>query len=170
MSDDRRLGAVGDGFSIAMGTLDTFPPPSARRRAAPGAPGSTSLFEPSGARREQFGKTIADIRTVQGYLAEMATTSTPRGCWCFARRTGRRIADRPRGLRRRACARCSPPEAAQRVIDQRRANPWRRWRGARGGGAAVPGRSGAAHLEAPRSSTAGDRGPSCQGAKGSAGW
>jgi acyl-CoA dehydrogenase len=68
----RRLGAEGEGFRIAMGTLDVFRSTvgaaalgMARRALDEALTRTTS--------RRQFGQAIADFQSTQGYLAEMAT-------------------------------------------------------------------------------------------------
>jgi acyl-CoA dehydrogenase len=69
---DQRLGAVGDGFKIAMATLDTF-------RVSVGAAACgmarRALDEAThrALARAQFGKPIAEQQQVQAYLADMAT-------------------------------------------------------------------------------------------------
>lgn len=69
--DEDRLGNVGDGFRIAMGTLDTFrvtvgaAAVGMARRALEEAVRRTTV-------RKQFGKEIAEFQQVQGYLADSA--------------------------------------------------------------------------------------------------
>jgi butyryl-CoA dehydrogenase len=68
--DERRLGAVGDGFKIAMSALD-----SGRYSVAAGCVGiCQGCLEQSVAyakQREQFGRPIASFQLVQAMLAEM---------------------------------------------------------------------------------------------------
>ena len=67
--DENRLGNVGDGFKIAMATLDTFrvtvgaAAVGMARRALDEAVRRTTV-------RMQFGKAIAEFQQVQGYLAD----------------------------------------------------------------------------------------------------
>ncbi len=68
----RRLGGEGDGFRIAMGTLDVF-----RSTVGAAAIGMArrALDEAlsRSVTRKQFGKPIAEFQSTQTYLAEMAT-------------------------------------------------------------------------------------------------
>lgn len=70
VGDELRLGEVGQGFSIAMGTLDHFrvtvgaAAVGMARRALEEALHRASV-------RKQFGKAIAEQQQIQGYLADM---------------------------------------------------------------------------------------------------
>ncbi len=69
-TDDQLLGSVGDGFKVAMGSLD-----SGRFSVASGAVGvcQSCLDESTryAVQREQFGRPIASFQLVQAMLAEM---------------------------------------------------------------------------------------------------
>jgi acyl-CoA dehydrogenase len=109
------IGASGDGFRIAMATLDVF-------RATVGAAAlgfaRRALDEAVSVcrSRQRFGGTLADLQLVQGHLADMALDVDAaallvyRAAW--AKDTG---ADRI--TREAAMAKLHATEAAQRVID-----------------------------------------------------
>ncbi|HZS82991.1 MAG TPA: acyl-CoA dehydrogenase family protein [Stellaceae bacterium] len=112
---DRLLGRPGDGFKIAMATLDIF-------RATVGAAAlgfARRALEEALARsrkREAFGKTLAEFQATQLRLAEMATEIDAaallvyRAAWAKDRLGGR-------VTREAAMAKLYATEAAQRVID-----------------------------------------------------
>ncbi len=112
---DALLGVPGEGFKIAMQTLDIFRPTVGAaalgfaRRALDAA-----LSHAMG--RKMFGRTLADLETIQAKLAEMATAIDAaallvyRAAWTRDA-TGRRI------TREAAMAKLTATEAAQRVID-----------------------------------------------------
>lgn len=72
LSDDHRLGEVGDGFRVAMATLD-------RGRLALGAnclgcaKEAHALSVAYARQREAFGKTLGDLQAIQWMLADSAT-------------------------------------------------------------------------------------------------
>ena len=109
-----RIGAGGQGFKVAMATLDVF-----RTSVAAAALGFArrALDEAldRAASRRMFGKTLADFQITQAKLAEMATRIdaaallTYRAAW--ERDQGRRV------TRAAAMAKLSATENAQAVID-----------------------------------------------------
>jgi acyl-CoA dehydrogenase len=108
------VGAAGEGFKIAMRTLDVF-----RTSVAAAALGFArrALAEAMGraTTREMFGATLADLQITQAKLAEMATgidsaaLLTYRAAW--QRDQGRSI------TREAAMAKMAATETAQQVID-----------------------------------------------------
>lgn len=116
LSDDRRLGAVGEGFRIAMSTLDAF-------RSTVGAASlgmarralDESLDRVS--KRRQFGKAIAEFQTVQGYLADMATELDAARLLVF-RAAWAKDHGAPRVTLEASMGKMFATEAAQRVIDR----------------------------------------------------
>ncbi len=109
-----RIGAPGEGFRIAMRTLDVFRTSVAaaalgfaRRALAEGLARATS--------RRMFGQTLADFQLTQAKLAQMATTIdsaallTYRAAW--QRDQGRVV------TREAAMAKMAATEGAQQVID-----------------------------------------------------
>jgi alkylation response protein AidB-like acyl-CoA dehydrogenase len=110
----QRVGSAGEGFKIAMRTLDVF-----RTSVAAAAVGLArrALDEALGraTTRRMFGQTLADFQITQARLAEMATAIdgaallTYRAAWL--RDQGRPI------TREAAMAKMVATESAQRVID-----------------------------------------------------
>jgi acyl-CoA dehydrogenase len=111
----QRLGAEGEGFKIAMRTLDIF-----RTSVAGAAVGfAQHAFDEAlahSSRRGLFGKTLADFQLTQAALADMATgidaarLLTYRAAW---------LRDRgERATREVAMAKMTATETAQRVIDR----------------------------------------------------
>ncbi|MDE2304436.1 MAG: acyl-CoA dehydrogenase family protein [Gammaproteobacteria bacterium] len=111
----RRIGAEGEGFKIAMRTLDVF-----RTSVAAAALGfAQRAFEEALARaraRAMFGRRLADFQLTQAALAEMATELesarllTYRAAW-----------QRDRGApvtRSAAMAKLAATESAQQIIDR----------------------------------------------------
>ncbi|MBL8677983.1 MAG: acyl-CoA dehydrogenase family protein [Myxococcales bacterium] len=111
----RRLGREGDGFKLAMRTLDTF-----RTTVGAAACGMArraldeALFRAT--TREQFGKTIAENQLIQGHLAHMATELDAARLLVYRAAFGR-----DKGTERvsidASMAKWYATEAAQRVID-----------------------------------------------------
>jgi acyl-CoA dehydrogenase len=109
-----RLGAAGQGFKVAMATLDIF-----RTSVAAAALGFArrALDEAlaRAASRKMFGKTLADFQLTQARLAQMATgidaaaLLTYRAAW--QRDQGERV------TREAAMAKLTATETAQQVID-----------------------------------------------------
>ena len=111
----QRLGAEGEGFKIAMRTLDVF-----RTSVAAAALGfaQRALDEALAHARSRamFGRTLADFQLTQAALAEMATAVeaarllTYRAAWMRDR--GERV------TKEAAMAKMTATESAQRVIDR----------------------------------------------------
>ena len=111
----RRIGAEGDGFKIAMRTLDIF-----RASVAAAALGFArrALDEAVSYSRQRamFGKTLADLQLTQAAIAEMATAIdaaallTYRAAW--QRDTGQPV------TKSAAMAKMTATESAQTVIDR----------------------------------------------------
>jgi alkylation response protein AidB-like acyl-CoA dehydrogenase len=109
-----RIGAAGQGFKVAMATLDVF-----RTSVAAAALGFArrALDEAlaRAASRKMFGKTLADFQLTQAKLAEMAT-----GIDSAALLTYRAAWQRDQGgkvTREAAMAKLTATETAQQVID-----------------------------------------------------
>jgi alkylation response protein AidB-like acyl-CoA dehydrogenase len=109
-----RLGAAGQGFKVAMATLDIF-----RTSVAAAALGFArrALDEAlaRAASRKMFGKTLADFQLTQAKLAQMAT-----GIDAAALLTYRAAWQRDQGekvTREAAMAKLTATETAQQVID-----------------------------------------------------
>ncbi len=112
---DALLGAEGDGFKLAMRTLDIF-----RASVAAAALGfARRALDESLARaqaRRMFGATLGDLQLTQATLGEMATAIdgaallTYRAAWA-------RDVQKSRATREAAMAKMAATEAAQRVID-----------------------------------------------------
>jgi len=110
----QRIGAAGEGFKIAMRTLDVF-----RTSVAAAALGfARRAFEEGLQRartRKMFGQTLADFQLTQSKLAQMATTIdsaallTYRAAW--ERDQGRNVTAAA------AMAKLTATEGAQQVID-----------------------------------------------------
>jgi acyl-CoA dehydrogenase len=110
----RRLGEAGQGFKVAMATLDVF-----RTSVAAAALGlARRAFDEAiahAATRKMFGQTLADFQLTQAKLAEMATgidaaaLLTYRAAW--QRDQGRKV------TKEAAMAKMSATETAQKVID-----------------------------------------------------
>jgi acyl-CoA dehydrogenase len=109
------IGAAGDGFRIAMGTLDVFRPTVGAaalgfaRRALDEAVAVCRS-------RERFGAPLAQLQLVQGHLAEMALEVDASALLVY-RAAWARDAGAPRITREAAMAKLHATEAAQRVID-----------------------------------------------------
>ncbi len=111
-----RLGDIGQGFKIAMQTLDIF-----RASVAAAALGfARRAFDEALAHargRKMFGHTLADFQLTQATLADMATDIdaaallTYRAAWL-------RDVKRTRSTREAAMAKLTATENAQRVIDR----------------------------------------------------
>lgn len=111
----RRIGAEGDGFKIAMRTLDIF-----RASVAAAALGFArrALDEAIAysRQRQMFGRTLADFQLTQAAIAEMATAIdaaallTYRAAW--QRDTGQPV------TKSAAMAKMTATESAQTVIDR----------------------------------------------------
>ncbi len=110
-----RIGAAGDGFKIAMATLDVF-----RSTVGAAALGmARRALDESVARasnRELFGAPMADLQLVQGHLADMALDVDASALLVY-RAAWTKDMGAPRVTREAAMAKLHATEAAQRVID-----------------------------------------------------
>jgi alkylation response protein AidB-like acyl-CoA dehydrogenase len=110
----QRIGAAGQGFKVAMATLDVF-----RTSVAAAALGfARRAFDEALAHatsRQMFGQTLADFQLTQAKLAEMATRID-----ASALLTYRAAWERDRGMKvtkEAAMAKMTATESAQQVID-----------------------------------------------------
>jgi acyl-CoA dehydrogenase len=116
VAGDALLGDVGDGFKLAMQTLETF-------RISVGAAANgmaTAALEDSIAHvavRVQFGKPLAEQQLVQGYLADMAT-ELDAGRLLVARAAYLKDVRGGRASAEVAMAKLQATEGAQRIIDK----------------------------------------------------
>lgn len=112
----RRLGAEGDGFRIAMATLDVF-----RSTVGAAACGmARRALDEALARalsRKQFGQPIGDFQTTQVYLAEMATELDAARLLVY-RAAHAKDSGCERVTLEASMAKMFATEAAQRVIDR----------------------------------------------------
>jgi acyl-CoA dehydrogenase len=114
VSAGQRLGEAGQGFKVAMATLDVF-----RTSVAAAALGfARRAFDEAithASTRKMFGQTLADFQLTQAKLAEMATgidaaaLLTYRAAW--QRDQGRKV------TKEAAMAKMTATETAQKVID-----------------------------------------------------
>jgi acyl-CoA dehydrogenase len=111
-----RIGNEGDGFRIAMATLDVF-------RATVGAAAlgfarkALDLALERAASRQLFGAPLADLQLVQGHLADMALEVDAAALLVY-RAAWAKDQGAARITREAAMAKLHATEAAQRVIDQ----------------------------------------------------
>lgn len=116
ISASARLGAEGQGFKIAMATLDVF-----RSTVGAAALGfarralDESLSRAS--QRHLFGNPLADLQLVQGMLAEMALAVDAAALLVY-RAAWTKDSGAPRVTREAAMAKLYATEAAQEVIDK----------------------------------------------------
>jgi alkylation response protein AidB-like acyl-CoA dehydrogenase len=112
---DALIGSEGEGFKVAMRTLDIF-----RASVAAAALGfarralDESLRHVG--RRRMFGATLADLQLTQAKLGEMATEIDAAALLTY-RAAWRRDVQGQRATREAAMAKMSATESAQRVID-----------------------------------------------------
>jgi acyl-CoA dehydrogenase len=113
--DENRLGEPGNGFAVAMATLDVFRPTVGAaalgfaRRAMQEALRRTSA-------RQLFGKSLAEHQMTQAKLADMATDIEASALLVY-RAAWLRDTRQQRITREAAMAKLYATEAAQRVID-----------------------------------------------------
>jgi acyl-CoA dehydrogenase len=112
---DALIGAAGDGFKIAMATLDVF-------RATVGAAAlgfARRALDETVSRvgtRRLFGAPLGDLQMVQGHIADMATDIDAAALLVY-RAAWTKDAGAARVTREAAMAKLFATEAAQRVID-----------------------------------------------------
>ncbi len=113
---DHRIGGPGEGFRVAMGTLDVF-------RSSVGAAAlgfARRAFDEGLARagsRRMFGGTLADLQMTQGALADMAADIDASALMVY-RAAWTKDRGAARVTREAALAKLVATEAAQRVIDR----------------------------------------------------
>jgi len=111
----RRLGAPGEGFKIAMRTLDIF-----RSSVAAAALGFARRALDEALRhvrsRAMFGATLADLQLTQAKLGEMATMIDAAALLVY-RAAWRRDVEKQATTREAAMAKMAATESAQLVID-----------------------------------------------------
>ena len=142
---ERSIGAPGDGFKIAMATLDVF-------RATVGAAAlgfARRALDETLARagsRQLFGAPLGELQMVQGHIADMAVEIDAAALLVY-RAAWTKDTGAARVTREAAMAKLYATEAAQRVIDAAVQIAWRRRRALRSSGRAALSRNpGAAHL------------------------
>jgi acyl-CoA dehydrogenase len=112
---DAMIGAPGEGFRIAMATLDVF-----RTTVGAAALGfARRAFDETArraAQRELFGAPLADLQMVQGHLADMALDIDAAALLVY-RAAWTKDQGAARVTREAAMAKLYATEAAQRVID-----------------------------------------------------
>jgi len=110
------IGARGDGFKIAMQTLDIF-----RASVAAAALGmARRALDEAVARanaRTMFGRTLADMQLTQATIAEMATAIDASALLTYRAAWTRDVLDEA-GTREAAMAKMTATETAQTVIDR----------------------------------------------------
>ena len=115
MPDSALVGRAGDGFKIAMATLDVF-----RTTVGAAALGFArrALDETlkRAANRQLFGAPLADLQMVQGHLADMALEIDAAALLIY-RAAWTKDTGAARVTREAAMAKLFATEAAQRVID-----------------------------------------------------
>jgi acyl-CoA dehydrogenase len=113
---DRRLGRAGDGFKVAMATLDIFRPTVG---AAALGFARRALHEAvaRAATRKLFGAPLADLQLTQGSIADSATEVDASALLVY-RAAWHKDHGAPRVTREAAMAKMFATEAAQRVIDR----------------------------------------------------
>jgi len=113
---ERRIGGAGEGFKVAMATLDVFR--STVGAAALGL-GRRALDEALGraASRTMFGGVLGDLQLTQAGLADMATSIDAAALLVY-RAAWTKDQGAPRVTREAAMAKMFATEAAQTVIDR----------------------------------------------------
>ena len=115
VGDDARIGAAGDGFKLAMETLDAFRI-SVGAAAAGMARRALDCAIAHVTRRRQFGAPLSDQQIVKAYLAEMGT-ELDASRLLVARAAHKRDTTGERVSTEAAMAKMYATEAAQRIID-----------------------------------------------------
>jgi len=113
---DRLLGAVGDGFRIAMSTLDVFRSTVGAAALGMARRALDEALDRTASRR-QFGKALAEFQTVQGYLADMATELDAARLLVY-RAAHAKDRGAPRVSLEASMGKMFATEAAQRIIDR----------------------------------------------------
>lgn len=110
------VGAPGDGFKVAMGTLDTFRP-SVGAAALGFARRALDEATARAKARVAFGRPIADYQLIQEKIADMATDIDAAALLIYRAAWTKDVLDR-RVTREAAMAKLFATESAQRAIDQ----------------------------------------------------
>jgi acyl-CoA dehydrogenase len=113
---DRRLGAPGGGFKIAMQTLDIFRASVAAAAVGLARRALDESLEHARARR-MFGRALVDLQLTQGALGDMATEIDAAALLTY-RAAWRRDVQKLPTTREAAMAKMTATESAQRVIDR----------------------------------------------------
>lgn len=116
VDDVDRLGEVGQGFTIAMGTLDTF---RVTVGAAACGMARRALDEAlhRAATRKQFGAEIGELQQIQAYLAD-SLVELDAARLLVVRAARKRDEDRTSITREAAMAKLFATETAQKIIDR----------------------------------------------------
>jgi acyl-CoA dehydrogenase len=109
------IGAAGDGFRIAMATLDVFRPTVGAAALGFARRAFDAALEVCRS-RERFGAPLAELQMVQGHLADMALEIDASALLVY-RAAWAKDSGAPRVTREAAMAKLHATEAAQRVID-----------------------------------------------------
>ncbi|HEY3720663.1 MAG TPA: acyl-CoA dehydrogenase family protein [Roseiarcus sp.] len=112
----RRLGAPGEGFKIAMRTLDIFRASVAAAALGFARRALDEALEHARARR-MFGATLADLQLTQAALGEMATANDASALLTYRAAWRRDVQGLPT-TREAAMAKMTATESAQAVIDR----------------------------------------------------
>ena len=112
----KRLGQPGEGFKVAMASLDTFRP-TVGAAALGFARRALDEALPRAKARTAFGKPIADYQLIQEKIADMATDIDAAALLVYRAAWTRDVLDR-RVTREAAIAKLFATESAQRAIDQ----------------------------------------------------
>ena len=116
LGPDRLLGAVGDGFRIAMTTLDAFRSTVGAAAVGMARRALDEALDRTRARK-QFGSAISEFQSTQAYLAEMATELDAARLLVY-RAAWVKDQGAPRVSLEAAMGKMYATEAAQRVIDR----------------------------------------------------
>ena len=112
---DARIGAEGDGFRIAMATLDVFRP-TVGAAALGFARQALGLSLARARDRQLFGAPLSNLQMVQGHLADMALRVDASALLVY-RAAWTKDSGAPRVTREAAMAKLYATDAAQEVID-----------------------------------------------------
>ena len=110
------LGRPGEGFKIAMATLDVFRPTVGAAALGFARRALDETVKQAGARR-LFGKTLADMQMIQGKIADMAVAIDASALLVY-RAAWTKDGGAERVTREAAMAKLYATESAQEVIDQ----------------------------------------------------
>jgi acyl-CoA dehydrogenase len=115
LTDDLRLGEIGDGFKLAMRTLDLFRV-TVGAAAVGMAERALELALAHARGRHQFGGPLADKQIIQAYLADMSTELEASRALVY--RAAHKVSRGERATREVAEAKLFATESAQRIIDR----------------------------------------------------